>query len=123
MNTVFSSKPALRKPLSESVDSTSFDVIKVNRDGKQQPRRFCLSEDGVRNMKGDEVRWFIPRDSILGIYPTTKDGLAFTLCVFEKYLFYAESRAQLKSILQTQQLYNLENSQFSKVGTFEYVCK
>ena len=122
MTSVFTSKPILRNPLSENVDSSSFDVIKVNREGKAQPRRFCLSEDGVRNMKGDEVRWFVPRESVLGIYPTTNDGREFTLCVLEKYRFYAEDRAQLKSILQAQEYYHLENRQFSKMGTFVYVC-
>lgn len=121
MSTVFSSKPVLRTPLGKT-DSTSFDVIKINREGKAQPRRFCLSSDGVRNMKGEEVRWFVPRDSLLGIYPTTPDGREFTLCILQHYRFFAESQAQLKQIIQAQQTYQLENRDFSKMGTFIYVC-
>ena len=121
MHPVFFSKPVLRTPLGKT-DSTSFDVIKVNREGKAQPRRFCLSADGVRNMKGEEVRWFVPRDSMLGIYPTTPDGREFTLCILQNYHFFAESQAQLRDILKAQQLYQLENRHFSKMGSFVYVC-
>lgn len=78
----------------------SFSLIKVNSQGKRQNRTLCLSQDGVRNMNGNSVQWFLESKDVFEMDKDPADSKRFTLTALHHYSFEAETPEEVDRVFE-----------------------
>eukprot|EP00164_Ancoracysta_twista_P006441 GFYU01008967.1.p1 GENE.GFYU01008967.1~~GFYU01008967.1.p1 ORF type:complete len:497 (+),score=93.76 GFYU01008967.1:229-1719(+) len=87
--------------------STSFNVVKINSQGKRQTRKLILSGDGIRNMNGSNVQWHFTPPEVHRIYRDMVDSARFNIEVIHKYQFETDDDEQSGRIIDAFRLMNL----------------
>ncbi|KAH7828073.1 putative Protein kinase domain [Monocercomonoides exilis] len=103
-----------KKPIGDQ-PCVTFDVVKTNRYGKRQKRNLCFAADGVRNMDGTNVKWFIGKDEILGFHRDAPGKLSFTLTTIQRVHFDSQDENQLEKIFETINKFDIGSEEMSKM--------
>eukprot|EP00771_Trimastix_marina_P003883 gnl/Trimastix_PCT/595.p1 GENE.gnl/Trimastix_PCT/595~~gnl/Trimastix_PCT/595.p1 ORF type:complete len:494 (+),score=161.86 gnl/Trimastix_PCT/595:57-1484(+) len=100
------SKQRQKKPIGDQ-PVVSFDVVKINSHGRRQNRQLCLAPDGIRNMNGNSIQWFLDSSDVFGISPDEGSSKSFTLTALHHYNFEAESPEQVQRIIEALRALNI----------------
>lgn len=110
---IFSFGKQSKKPIGDQ-PSVSYDIVKTNRHGKKQDRKLCFASDGVRNMSGSYVKWYINKNDILGFTRDSPNSTSFTMFTVQRFHFAAKSEEQLSEIFDSVNQYSLGNEELAK---------
>jgi hypothetical protein len=118
---IFSLKKLQKKPVGGQ-PSQSFEVVKTNRYGKRQNRKLCFANDGVRNMSGSSVKWYLGPNEIVGLHRDKKSPTSFTLTAVQRFHFDAKSPDQLAQIFDAVTEFGVGSEELSRMVAEKAVC-